>query len=109
MVIGDNRVKRSKKCAELGLKFLPDMVYLTQEDLEIAGDTAPNRSRHETRGGTRMERTKYTPKRLLSLLLALIMLLGMFPTAALAAVTETQVNTASTAVEINQSSSVTSG
>lgn len=32
-----------------------------------------------------MERTKYTPKRLLSLLLALIMLLGMFPTAALAA------------------------
>ena len=31
-----------------------------------------------------MERTKYTPKRLLSLLLALIMLLGMFPTAALA-------------------------
>ena len=56
-----------------------------------------------------MERTKYTPKRLLSLLLALIMLLGMFPTAALAAVTETQVNTASTAVEINQSSSVTSG
>lgn len=51
MVIGDNRVKRSKKCAELGLKFLPDMVYLTQEALEIAGDTAPNRSRHETRGG----------------------------------------------------------
>ena len=81
MVIGDNRVKSSKKCAELGLKFLPDMVYLTQEDLEIAGGTAPNRSRHETRGGTRMERTKYTPKRLLSLLLALIMLLGMFPTA----------------------------
>lgn len=32
-----------------------------------------------------MERTKYTPKRLLSLLLALIMLLGMMPTAALAA------------------------
>lgn len=32
-----------------------------------------------------MERTKYTPKRLLSLLLALIMLLGMFPTATLAA------------------------
>ena len=32
-----------------------------------------------------MERTKYTPKRLLSLLLALIMLLGMFPTAAFAA------------------------
>ena len=32
-----------------------------------------------------MERTKYTPKRLLSLLLALIMLLGMLPTAALAA------------------------
>lgn len=32
-----------------------------------------------------MERTEYTPKRLLSLLLALIMLLGMFPTAALAA------------------------
>lgn len=32
-----------------------------------------------------MERTKYTPKRLLSLLLALIMLFGMFPTAALAA------------------------
>lgn len=61
------------------------MVYLTQEDLEIAGDTAPNRSRHETRGGTRTERTKYTPKRLLSLLLALIMLLGMMPTAALAA------------------------
>ena len=85
MVIGDNRVKRSKKCAELGLKFLPDMVYLTQEDLEIAGDTAPNRSRHETRGGTRMERTKYTPKRLLSLLLALIMLLGMLPTAVFAA------------------------
>lgn len=85
MVIGDNRVKSSKKCAELGLKFLPDMVYLTQEALEIAGGTAPNRSRHETRGGTRMERTKYTPKRLLSLLLALIMLLGMFPTAALAA------------------------
>ena len=53
-----------------------------------------------------MERTKYTPKRLLSLLLALIMLLGMFPTAALAAVTETKVNTASTAVEINRSSSV---
>lgn len=61
------------------------MVYLTQEALEIAGGTAPNRSRHETRGGTRIERTKYTPKRLLSLLLALIMLLGMFPTAALAA------------------------
>lgn len=54
-----------------------------------------------------MERTKYTPKRLLSLLLALIMLLGMLPTTtALAAVTETQVNTASTAVEINRSSSV---
>ena len=35
-----------------------------------------------------MERTKYTPKRLLSLLLALIMLLGMFPTATLAAGTE---------------------
>ena len=51
-----------------------------------------------------MERTKYTPKRLLSLLLALIMLLGMLPTTtALAAVTETQVNTASTAVEINRS------
>ena len=32
-----------------------------------------------------MERTKYTPKRLLSLLLALIMLLGMFPTAVFAA------------------------
>lgn len=32
-----------------------------------------------------MERTKYTPKRLLSLLLALIMLFGMFPTATLAA------------------------
>lgn len=32
-----------------------------------------------------MERTKYTPKRLLSLLLALIMLLGMLPTATLAA------------------------
>ena len=32
-----------------------------------------------------MKETKYTPKRLLSLLLALIMLLGMFPTAALAA------------------------
>lgn len=32
-----------------------------------------------------MERTKYTPKRLLSLLLALVMLLGMMPTAALAA------------------------
>lgn len=85
MVIGDNHVKSSKKCAELGLKFLPDMVYLTQEALEIAGGTAPNRSRHETRGGTRMERTKYTPKRLLSLLLALIMLLGMFPTAVFAA------------------------
>ena len=56
-----------------------------------------------------MERTKYTPKRLLSLLLALIMLLGMFPTAALATVMETKVNTASTAVEINRSSSVTSG
>lgn len=56
-----------------------------------------------------MERTKYTPKRLLSLLLALIMLLGMLPTTtALAAVTETQVNTVSTAVEINQSSSETS-
>ena len=36
-----------------------------------------------------MERTKYTPKRLLSLLLALIMLFGMFPTAALAADSET--------------------
>lgn len=32
-----------------------------------------------------MKETKYTPKRLLSLLLALIMLLGMFPTATLAA------------------------
>lgn len=32
-----------------------------------------------------MERTKYTPKRLLSLLLALIMLLGMLPTAVFAA------------------------
>lgn len=32
-----------------------------------------------------MERTKYTPKRLLSLLLALIMLLGLFPTAVFAA------------------------
>ena len=32
-----------------------------------------------------MERTKYTPKRLLSLLLALIMLFGMFPTAVFAA------------------------
>ena len=31
-----------------------------------------------------MERTKYTPKRLLSLLLALIMLLGMLPTAVFA-------------------------
>ena len=36
-----------------------------------------------------MERTKYTPKRLLSLLLALIMLLGMFPTAVFAADGET--------------------
>ena len=35
-----------------------------------------------------MKETKYTPKRLLSLLLVLIMLLGMFPTATLAAGTE---------------------
>ena len=35
-----------------------------------------------------MKETKYTPKRLLSLLLALIMLFGMFPTATLAAGTE---------------------
>ena len=50
MVIGDNRVKSSKKCAELGLKFLPDMVYLTQEDLEIAGDTCA-----QTRPGPKQE------------------------------------------------------
>ena len=41
MVIGDNRVKSRKKCAELGLKILPDMVYLTQEALKIAGVLRP--------------------------------------------------------------------
>ena len=41
-----------------------------------------------------MERTKYTPKRLLSLLLALIMLLGMLPTTtALAATSQRNYNT----------------
>lgn len=38
-----------------------------------------------------MKETKYTPKRLLSLLLALIMLLGMLPTAALAAPLTTEI------------------
>ena len=43
-----------------------------------------------------MERTKYTPKRLLSLLLALIMLLGMFPTAVFAADDDTPITLTTT-------------
>ena len=43
-----------------------------------------------------MERTKYTPKRLLSLLLALIMLFGMFPTAVFAADGDTPITLTTT-------------